>query len=80
MGSQLERGRLLGLIILLLSVILSIAYLWAMFSGRGDIAIKVVVSIGFLVAMGILAWLGWIMFSIKPIEEIPELKEETKGD
>lgn len=83
----METDRLIGAGILIACIVAAIIYFGFLFLGFGFEVIATVVSIGFLVVIGIGGWIGWTMASTpapEPIEdldlegieeEVPELEE-----
>lgn len=83
----MSKDQAIGLLIFLACTAVAIAYLTALFwptleSIRFWI-IAIPVTIGFIIVMGIGAWIGWTMATTpppKPIEEIASEAEERKQE
>ncbi len=79
----MSRDQVVGGLLLLISAIVIIAYIWLVFFTQYDILIlKLTGSIAVIGVFGILGWIGYTLATTpppKPIEEIEkELEEELK--
>ena len=55
-----------GGLILIVSVIVLIAYLFSLTTGIGQLVVNIVVSIAVLGILGITGWIGWTMLTTPP--------------
>ncbi len=79
----MSRDQVVGGLLLLISAIVIIAYIWLVFFTQYDILIlKLTGSVAVIGVFGILGWIGYTLATTpppKPIEEIEkELEEELK--
>lgn len=76
------RDKVFGGILCLIAVLLAIAYLYAVLPGTPGaytlIAIEIVVSVGFLVFLSVLFWIGYTIASTPSIEEVEKAARRRK--
>ncbi len=81
----MAKDKAIGTLLLIISVIVILVYIWLLWFTNEDIAfavVKITVFLGILVLFGIIGWIGYTLATTpppKPIEEIEkEIEEELK--
>lgn len=74
------RDKVFGGILCIVAVLIAIVYLYALFGPGGYAlwAIEIVVTIGLLVFLGILFWVGYTIASTPSIEEVEKAARRKK--
>ena len=82
----MHKDQLIGVVILLVSVIVIIAYAWLVFfpplAGVDLLVLKLTGAVAIVAVFAILAWIGYTLAttpSPKPIEGLEEAEEGLKG-
>lgn len=76
----MEKDKLVGAGILLVSIIGMIAYALLLYVGHGSVLAIILASAAFFALLGVVGWIGWTMATTltpKPVK--PEIPSETKG-
>ncbi|KXB03069.1 hypothetical protein AKJ47_02910 [candidate division MSBL1 archaeon SCGC-AAA261G05] len=80
---NLEKDKVIGALIVIGVILAAIVYFGLMFLGFGFEVIATVVSIGFLVLLGIGGWIGWTMARTptpEPLEDLDLEEIEAVGE
>jgi hypothetical protein len=67
----MEKDRLAGTGILLVSIVVAIVYALLLYFGHGSILVIILVSAAFFALLGVVGWIGWTIAttpSPKPVE------------
>lgn len=77
----MDSGRLIGIGIMAVCIVIAIIYFGLMFLGYGIEVVKVVVSVAFVAVLTIGGWIGWTMASTptpEPAEDfnLDEIEDE----
>ncbi|KXB07681.1 hypothetical protein AKJ51_00615 [candidate division MSBL1 archaeon SCGC-AAA382A20] len=79
----MDSDRLIGAGIVIGCIIAAILYFGFMFMGYGTQVVMTVVSIAFVIVLGIGGWIGYTMASTpapEPVEDLDEMEEEELGE
>lgn len=71
------RDAVFGAIMCIVAILLGIIYLFALFGPGGYAlwAIEIVVSVGFLIVLAIMFWIGWTILKTPSIEELEKVSK-----